>query len=201
MAYWIPASFKTVCPYCGRHVLLTNTGQHGINVGYVATARCPACSKPVVDLIVEDEKHAVWPDSRTIPLPPEVPQEVTRDWNEAIAVSPKSSRAAAVLARRALQITLRKAGFEAATLYKEIEKATASADTPSTLREKLHAVRDIGNAAAHPNEDPAGALVEVTEDEVEFLFEALQEAFDVYFVRPERHRKIMEARTKPRADG
>ncbi|WP_242346843.1 DUF4145 domain-containing protein [Anaeromyxobacter terrae] len=119
-----------------------------------------------------------------------------RDWDEAVAVSPISTRAAAALARRALQVTLRKKGFSAPKLVKEIDLATASPDTPTSLREKLHVVREIGNDAAHPNEDEAGALVDVSSDDVEFMFETLIEAFDVYFVRPERHRKLLEARKK-----
>ena len=147
-----------------------------------------------MDLYIGGKTHPIWPDSRRIPIPPEVPEDIARDWHEAVTVSGKSERAAAALARRALQVALRKSGFKARKLYEEIDLATASPETPSSLREKLHIAREIGNDAAHPNVEEDGSLIEVTDTDLEFLFSTLLEVFDVYFVRPAKHRALMEAR-------
>lgn len=198
---WIPhPTNRNTCPYCNIAIHWESIGTAVVSVAVLKVGVCPACSEFAVDVMRQGDAtrswRAAWPHARRIAIPLEVDQEVARDWHEAVAVAPKSIRAAAILARRALQLTLRKKGFGSRSLKAEIDLATASADTPTTLRDKLHVVRDIGNDAAHPNEDPEGALADVTAADLEFLFETLLEAFDVYFVRPERHRKLLEARNK-----
>jgi hypothetical protein len=124
--------------------------------------------------------------------------EIRRDYQEAHAVASKSLRGAAALGRRALQHALRDKGFKAPSkkLADEIKEAVKSPDAPSTLREKLTFIREVGNDGAHPNPDHAGEIVDVTEDEFKVLMEALDEFFDVFYVRPEKHKAIMEGRTK-----
>jgi hypothetical protein len=173
-------------------------------------ALCPQCEKFVLDwgrLVKrststrerpEYEFEGIYPKFRQPSLPAEVPPEVARDAREAMLVASISRRAGAALGRRALQAALRLKGFGASSnkLYDEIEVASQSPDTPTTLREKLHFVRDVGNDGAHPNLDYQGAFVEVEEDDLNLLFETLREFFDVFFVRPARHAATMEARKK-----
>jgi hypothetical protein len=127
----------------------------------------------------------------------EPPAEVTnpelrRDYTEAHAIREMSRRGAAALARRALQSALRDKGFKNDTLYKEIEAAAESNDAPSSLREKLHFLRDKGNVGAHPIRDHAGEIADVDELELSMLFEVLDELFDVFYVRPARHKAVMD---------
>jgi endogenous inhibitor of DNA gyrase (YacG/DUF329 family) len=204
-AVWIPTPPQNECPHCTRTV--SWEGVHawawGNGLVNVKIARCPACGRDVVDYGRHKDGawqwHAAWPHRRVrFQVPPEVPAEVARDFRDATAVASISLRAAAALARRALQVALREAGFKAKRLKDEIDLATQSPDSPTSLRDKLHVVREIGNDAAHPNEDPEGAIVDVSEVDVEFLFETLLETFDVFFIRPAKHKRLMEARKTPK---
>jgi hypothetical protein len=176
------------------------------------TYDCPLCDGLCVDLIKrrpslatltspggdpEEEVIRLFPRDVTHEPPPEVTSEqIRRDYSEAHACIPVSKRGAAALARRALQQALRDKGFTHSSkkLVNEIELASKSPDVPSTLREKLHFIREVGNDAAHPNYNRAGEVVNVTDDELAMLLESLDEVFDVFYVRPARHKAVMDAR-------
>ena len=176
--------------------------------GYrLRTYHCPLCSGLCIELVVkrtyhtggdpEEEIKRLLPRDVVHEPPPEVTnQEIRRDYGEAHACIPVSKRGAAALARRALQQALRDKGFihQSKKLFNEIEVASKSPDMPTSLREKLHFIRDVGNDAAHPNSDRAGEIVDVTDDELTMLLESLDEFFDVFYVRPARHKAVMDAR-------
>ena len=176
---------------------------------------CPLCNGFVLDLLTPDPKanpimqavmlslpaqdpmvptvQRLMPRHTIKQPPPEVTSpELRRDYTEAHAVREISRRGAAALARRALQNALRDKGFKRDTLYLEIEGAAESNDAPSSLREKLHFLRDRGNVGAHPMRDHAGEIADVEEDELDMLFEVLDELFDVFYVRPARHKVVMD---------
>ena len=56
---------------------------------------------------------------------------------------------------------------------------------PSYIAEDLHAVRTIGNFAAHPIKSTStGEIVDVEPGEAEWNIEVLESLFDFYFVQP-----------------
>jgi len=170
------------------------------------TYHCPACDGLVMELVRrvlhaggdgDEEITRLFPRDVLRNPPAEVTnEEIRRDYREAHASRTVSRRGAAALARRALQNALREKGFTAPSkkLVDEIDAADASSEMGSTLREKLHFVRKVGNDGAHPNYDHAGEIVDVTEDELVMLLETLDEFFDVFYVRPARHKAVMAAR-------
>jgi hypothetical protein len=215
---------KGECPHCrvyveymiqdlGRPEATKFLNKHSLTL---RVSECPSCRKPVIDLLefyhTEDdiellkqglprEAHLkirlLFPDAPVRLPPPEVTnKEIQRDYQEAHAVAPKSLRGAAALGRRALQHALRDKGFTAPSkkLADEIKEAVKSPDAPSSLREKLTFIRELGNDGAHPNPDHAGEIVDVTEDEFQVLMEAVDEFFDVFYVRPAKHKAVMEGR-------
>ena len=203
--------------FMGQYVLeppeLSTTGALAKLALGLRTYHCPLCAGLIVDLVECRKQMGGDPEERRTRLlpkqdvaqqaPPQVTNpEVRRDYAEAHATAPVSCRGAAALARRALQNALRDRGFthSSSKLQKEIEAAEKSPEMPSSLREKLDFLREVGNAGAHPNVDHAGEIVDVTEGEIEMLLEILDEFFDVFFVRPAKHQGIREAQ-KARVKG
>jgi hypothetical protein len=77
------------------------------------------------------------------------------------------------------------AGIKGRDLDAEIETLIASHNLPSHTEEGLHAVRQIGNFAAHPiKSTSSGEIVEVEVGEAEWNLDVLESLFDFYFVQP-----------------
>src|SRR5207247_4347605 len=107
---------------------------------------CPACSKFIVRLVQRDKttqnfviaNPMVYPKgvSRT-PLPPDVPNEYSRDYKEACLVLADSPKSSAALSRRCLQNLLRGvARVKPSDLSNEIEEVLNSKQLPSNLAER-----------------------------------------------------------------
>jgi hypothetical protein len=112
-----------------------------------------------------------------------------------------SQRAAAALARRCLQTVLIDAGGakENANLDKQIDHVLSK--LPPHLADNVDAIRVVGNFAAHPikGDDP-GVLVDVEEDEVDWILSVLRELFAFYYVGPARAEAHRERLNKKLAD-
>ena len=116
---------------------------------------------------------------------------------------PHSPKASAALSRRNLQAILRdKAGTKAKDLYDQIEEVIKSGTVPSHIAEELHAVRNIGNFAAHTIKSTnTGEILDVETGEAEWNLDVIESLFDFYFVQPaisakrksELNKKLKEA--------
>jgi hypothetical protein len=120
------------------------------------------------------------------PIPPEVPENLAKDYIESCLVLADSPKASAALSRRCLQSLLRDyATVKPSDLSKEIDEVRAKGVLPSHLSESIDAVRNIGNFAAHPAKDKTtGEIVEVEAGEAEWNLDVLEGLFDFYFVQP-----------------
>jgi hypothetical protein len=126
------------------------------------------------------------PYKSTRPLPAEVPDPYKQDFDEAAAILPISPKSSAALSRRNLQAIIHDiAGVKERDLNLEIQTIIDSGKVPSYISEELHAVRVIGNYAAHPIKATcAGEIVEVEPGEAEWNLDVLESLFDFYFVQP-----------------
>ncbi len=119
-----------------------------------------------------------------------IPQEVTgpyrEDFSEACKVLADSPKASAALSRRCLQAILKdKAGAKKKDLNDQIDEVVASKQLPSYIEDDLHAVRNIGNFAAHTMKSTAtGMILDVEPGEAEWNLDVLESLFDFYFVAP-----------------
>jgi len=129
------------------------------------------------------------------PAAPEVPKVLAEDYNEACLVLADSAKASAALSRRCLQTLLREhAKVKPQNLNKEIDEVLASKTLPPHLANDVHAIRAVGNFAAHPTKDVAtGEIVDVEPGEAEWLLDLLVGLFDFYFVEPAEARKRRDA--------
>jgi hypothetical protein len=71
-------------------------------------------------------------------------------------------------------------------LADQIDEVIGSGKLPSYIAEGLHAVRNIGNFAAHTMKSTVtGAILDVEPGEAEWNLDVLESLFDFYFVQPE----------------
>jgi Domain of unknown function (DUF4145) len=95
-------------------------------------------------------------------------------------------KASAALSRRCVQAVLRdKAETTKKDLFEQIEEVINSGKVPSHIVDDLHAVRNIGNFAAHPMKSTnTGEIIDVEPGEAEWNLDVLESLFDFYFVQP-----------------
>jgi hypothetical protein len=193
------------CPHCneGIHESFQGFGTFGNGreewVGLYQV--CPECAKAIVKLHVKTNRvgggytnaeTTVYPKGTTSrPVPPEVPNPYRQDFIEANEILSQSAKASAALSRRTLQAILRdKAGTTKKDLFDQIEEVIASGKLPSHFADDLHAVRNIGNFAAHEIKSKVtGAIVEVEAGEADWNLDVIESLFDFYFVEPTKAAK------------
>lgn len=172
---------------------------------------CPSCKKVIVKLAVGEsyltngrtiigldkgKKYLVYPhNANRPPCPVEVPNEYSKDYNEAGLILTDSPNASAALSRRCLQNILREViKVKKSNLINEIQEAIDKNILPSTMNDALDTVRIVGNFAAHPMKSNAsGEIIEVEENEAEWNLDVLESLFDYCFVGP---RKLKEMKDK-----
>lgn len=213
------------CPHCQKNFhpdpKTYQLGAHGRTDRWSYDWRtvlltCPACAAPTVFVEYQQdygstkfrgESIMAFPRTGTkAPAPPEVPEPIARDFNEASTVLPHSAQASAALSRRCLQHVLTDRGVSKSdNLNTAIDDALKSS-LPSHLGENLDAVRNIGNFAAHPlKSQHSGEILPVQPEEAEWNLEVLELLFDFYYVQPARaaakradlNAKLAEAGKKP----
>jgi hypothetical protein len=196
------------CPHCqlGIFEALTKSQPFATQDGQSWTTSsqiCPECKKPIVYLEANRQisqgvlskttpRFMAYPQNTSSrPLPPEVPEPYRSDFQEAVAVLPLSAKASAALSRRLLQAVLREKGSTTSRdLRDQIEEVIASGKLPSHITDGLHAVRNIGNFAAHEiKSNVTGAIVDVETGEAEWNLDVLESLFDFYFVEPAKSAK------------
>jgi hypothetical protein len=82
------------------------------------------------------------------PVPPDVPDDIAADYNEAALVLPLSAKASAALSRRCLQSILRGAGYPQYDLSKQIDAVLAETDTRKALPTGAHTIVDAYGSSA-----------------------------------------------------
>jgi hypothetical protein len=91
-------------------------------------------------------------------------------------------------------------------LSNEIQQVIDGKTLPSHITERIDAVRNIGNFAAHPiKSQSTGQIMSVLPGEAELNLDVLESLFDFYFVQPaitqkkkdDLNRKLKEAGKPP----
>lgn len=144
-------------------------------------------------------------DSRTLILFPTgararavdraVPPAMQRDYTEAAAILDASPRMSSVLSRRILADLLETyAGFNDYSLADRIEKFGKDAKHPSTLRENLDYLREMGNFAAHTKKDSESEeVIDVSREEAEWTLDVVDGLFDYFIIGPAKDRERKDA--------
>lgn len=171
--------------------------------------RCPECLATIIHLEQVAPTQGIinirpaYPIAPARPIQPEVTDPYKQDFSEACIVLPHSPKASAALSRRCLQAILRdKTPTKSRDLFDQIEEVSQPGLLPSHIVTDLHAVRTIGNIAAHSLKSTnTGEIVDVAPGEAEWNLDVIESLFDFYFVQPaisakrrdELNKKLKEA--------
>ena len=168
----------------------------GVPTAQVFAYKCVACSGLILahsSYRADDTEvcSVLWPRRiRPDKAPPDLDDDdAKRYYDEARKVIDDSPAAAAALSRRVLQHVLRskmKIRVKGGRLKDEIDQALKSNLLTAATKDALDAVRQIGNWAAHPAEDMAGYLIDVTGAEAGFTLDVLELLFQDLYVTPKR---------------
>lgn len=193
---------EELCTINVTHEDLIETGMER-ETWVLSHKRCGECKRPLIvmirhlfrldpfgggpfsDEIGEPKLQPLWPRTGWRErCPPEVPEEVAVDYNEACAVIDISPTAAAALARRCMQLILvNEAGApKSKSLKQQIEAVVNDPNTPKHVKNDLDDLRQIGNLSAHANEDVTGQVLRAEPDEAEWTLETLRTLFEHYYV-------------------
>jgi hypothetical protein len=186
------------CPHCQLGIHASFAGTTAVEAGdskwHLAYMVCPECSQPIIRVLrqsnsirVGDVLLPAYPQTDSMrPVAPEVPNPYRQDFIEACAVLSISPKASAALSRRNLQAIIHDIALvKKKDLNLEIQAIIDSGSVPTYISESLHAVRHIGNFAAHPIKSTStGEIVDVELGEAEWNLDALESMFDFYFVQP-----------------
>jgi hypothetical protein len=122
-----------------------------------------------------------------------VPEPFRTDYAEAAAILSISPRMSAVLSRRILQDVLRKyAGRDEFSLAKQIDGFIDDKAQPSSIRDNLHYLREIGDFAAHTQVTDQAEIVSVGQPEAEWTLDVVGRLFDHFIIGPEKDRQMRE---------
>lgn len=209
------------CPYCGRHTTLNRDDidrqqvkgdNRALDWPRLTTLvkRCPSqeCRRFEIAVTVEhgfpgdfpfppptSKTYTLEPASTARPLHESVPDAIVEDYNEACAIIDRSPKAAATLARRAIQGMVRDFWNVQGknSLYEEIDAIREKID--DKVFESIDGVRKIGNIGAHMSKD-VNTILPLGAEEARLLVGLIEMlASDWYLRRYERNarlRKIVE---------
>lgn len=174
------------CPACERLIVLLREGQVSWSARY---------DERIGELFGDMAERVIHPNPAPPHVEPEVPEPYRSDFIEASLVLPLSAKGSAALSRRVLQMVLRgECKLEARNLAEELEMFLQQPGVPQSLSNAIHAVRQLGNIAAHPTHDrETGEMLSVEPGEAEWLLEVVQALFDFVFVQPTRLRERRQA--------
>lgn len=179
------------CPHCHKHTSLDPAPikyKHGYdeyttqafwqkshgNVWWMGV--CNACEKPV---LVLNKGAVIYPAPLPKPTDQSIPELIRSDLDEAkICTSAGAYRAAAVMARRAMQVAALDKGAKTDKLVSQIAELQSNGQITTDLKEWADAVRWVGNDAAHPNG------VAVTKDDAEDVLHLAEQFLHVLYVAP-----------------
>lgn len=185
------------CPHCHRHTSIApapvqvSRGQSSFTVGALWQKKggerwwigvCNFCQNPV---LVLGSAQVVYPQPLPEPTHADVPPRMRADLDEAkMCFSVSAWRAAAVMARRAMQSAAIEKGASKGRLVEQIDELQAKGQITSDLREWADAVRWVGNDAAHPDGQPVGR------EDAEEVLRLAEQFLHVLYVTPALARKL-----------
>lgn len=145
-----------------------------------------------------------WGAART--FPDFVPVAIREDYSEACAIVDLSPKAAATLARRAVQGIIREYWkIVKATLNQELTelKTLIGSSVTQETWDSIDAVRTIGNIGAHMEKD-INLIVEVDPDEARLLITLVETLIDDTYIarhqREEHRAKLLALKARTQAD-
>lgn len=161
--------------------------------------KCPQCKSLALKIVAMNGKDSgtffartIYPYSiRPSMAPDTLDAAIKKAYDEARHVLVFSPMSAAVLARRCVQHTIRtKMAIKAKDLFSEIAEAIKSDLLSRPTKDSLDHIRTIGNWGAHPCDDQANTLIEVSSEDATYTLDTLEMLFNDLYVAPARAAKM-----------
>jgi hypothetical protein len=192
------------CPFCQRDTTVLNdrvsNSVHKLDISNKANIVhlfsefivCPnaACQQASLTIrlfndfqgrMMYSQCWQVLPESKAIPLPEYISDQIRNDYEEAALIVAKSAKASATLSRRCLQGMIRDFWrVKPGRLYDEINAIKDKVDPE--LWEAIDGLRKIGNIGAHMEND-VNLIVDVEPDEAEKLIWLIELLVSEWYVR------------------
>jgi len=182
----------------GLVFLEKNNGQYFYNnVHNLNLSRCYNCNKVAVwlhdNLIFPNEKLGAHPN-------PDLPDHITRDYEEARGILSESPRGAAALLRLCVQKLCMHLGEKGKNIDDDIASLVSKGLNP-LVQKSLDIVRVIGNEAVHPgiidlndDRDTASQLLLLINSIVDQMISHPKKVEELYGKLPENKREAIEKR-------
>ena len=192
----------SICPVC--HLRHVEVYVYGADSRYkdeftssVAFKETSVGNTPIVEVAFDCQELYMLPkiafDYYKTPvvkgIPASVPEDLAKDCREAHRILTESPRSSALLARRILEKILKDHGHKQGTLNAQLGSLANSKELSSIDIDKLHAVRNLGNVAAHYTEN-SQTLLDVQPGEAELCLQIVDELFTHYYVNPAEANRI-----------
>lgn len=128
------------------------------------------------------------------PIDPLVGEPFRTDYIEAASILSDSPRMSATLSRRVLADLLEKyADRSEHWLASRIDKFIDDPQYPSTIKDNLHYLREIGDFGAHTQKDKlTNEIINASPEEAEWTLDVIDSLFEYFIVAQERNRKRRE---------
>jgi hypothetical protein len=207
------------CPYCLINAHFIFSDSRKISSLEIRESTCPSCSGVIVETRESSKElkpqplggqkfetmfspwEIIYPRVKLICTDEKIPTEIRNDLNNANSIIDITADAAAGLARRALERTLRKyLGLKEHRL-EDLIKASEKLLHPRIFK-LLDAVRGFGNFGAHLKEDSDTAdLLLVEKDQALCTIQVVKELVEDWFVHQMKNEEMLNqlAKMKERA--
>ncbi|SPF51423.1 conserved hypothetical protein [Candidatus Desulfosporosinus infrequens] len=146
------------CPQCGafahqiwKHCVLATNGDSNdfISIENLSVSLCGRCKE---FSYWNKVREMIYPSKSIAPLPTiDMPEDVSKDYNEARSIFEKSPRASAALLRLAIQKICVALGEKGKNINDDIA-ILVTKGLPTSIQKALDIVRVVGNNAVHPGE-------------------------------------------------
>lgn len=194
MVNWIK-QMSTGLPFFQKGETYTNQSVDNMHL-----SKCYNCDKIAVwvygSLIFPSHKNGMLPN-------PDLPDEITRDFEEARSIVDDSPRGASALLRLCVQKLCKHLGEKGRNIDKDIASLVAKGLNP-VVQQSLDIVRVIGNESVHPgsidlNDDRETALrlFELVNAITEQMISHPAKVKEMYAKLPEAKRQAIEVRDTP----
>ena len=189
------------CPHCHSEISVTPhvfaLGEDKDGTWQVASSRCPACSRLLVNICTKDGcTYPAWPANSIRPrLSDDVPAEFAAEYLAACQIISYSPEASAAISRRLLHRFLAAhTGAGSGGLAQQIDKAARSTELPPYLKDALHTLSRVAKISPDSEKSRRPEVLSPVEPgEAEWLLDVIQPLFELYFVQPARLQRQQDA--------
>ncbi|EOI00695.1 hypothetical protein UAY_01798 [Enterococcus moraviensis ATCC BAA-383] len=208
--------FTELCPFCNNYFVATNETHQTSELSFndlkgvittsinkkedkimVSFSKCPKCQEISIVVVGIGSMHGnknfpIRPRTSAKPLPDYIPESIRKDYEEACLIVDLSPKASATLSRRCLQGMIRDFWPDLpknTSLLNEIKAIEKEVNLET--KEVLHALRQLGNIGAHPEND-INLMVDIEPDEARQLIMFIEFLTEDWYIKRHDRQLMLE---------